>query len=249
MQPTEPKTVRILSIITLILSILALIGSIFGTIALIGSIGMLSDPDVAYMINDALYEDPDFAAALASSGMTIDDFMGIFSAIIGVCAALVVVVAVFCILCIVASVKGIKINDNLDKAGKVMGWSIAAAVLSFLSGRLISMVLYIVAAVFANKIKNYSIGSMNYAQQAAFGQYAQAATQPQYQYNYQPQGTDQNAHAYQSQTQPAYNYQPQSAYSYQQQTQASYEYQQPASPQADAQLAEETPFNTADTPR
>lgn len=85
--------------------------------------------------------------------------------------------AAMCALSLVAGVMGMKYARNREKLGIVFGWSLAAAIGSLLSGRIVTMVLQIIVTVFAYKDKNTPAWQQAYGQpvQQPYGQPAQQA--------------------------------------------------------------------------
>lgn len=149
MMNSDARTVRGLSIAVLVLSILSIVGALF-TLAFLGIGGFaLSDPDFVGSAAIELNADPDLQAYNLDSG----DVMGA-----AMLSLVVMSVATgWCILCsivtLIASIIGMRNCTKPEKLGGVFGWAVAGAVFAFLTGRLVTMVLLIVSAVFASKLK------------------------------------------------------------------------------------------------
>lgn len=110
---------------------------------------------------------------------------------------------------LIAGIVGIRNARNQQKLGGVFGWSIAGAICALLGGRIATMVLCIIMAVFANKDKNAPVYATAYPSQSYAGQPNQYyANQPYTQQPYTGQQYNQQAYdpaAYQSQVaQPVY---------------------------------------------
>ena len=81
------------------------------------------------------------------------------------------------VVCLVAGIIALRSCTNPAKLGGAFGWSIAAAIVSFLVGGMISMVLFIVSAVFVSRVrKAYAaapMGAYGYQQPQQYQQYQQ----------------------------------------------------------------------------
>lgn len=92
--------------------------------------------------------------------------------------------ALMCLVSLIAGILAMKNAAKPNKLGAVFGWCLAGAICAFLSGRIITMVLLIIMAVFASKDKNAAVqaaiqgapmgqpvqGAQPMAQQQAYGQ-------------------------------------------------------------------------------
>lgn len=81
------------------------------------------------------------------------------------------------VVCLVAGIIALRNCNNPAKLGGAFGWSIAAAIVSFLVGGMISMVLFIVSAVFISRVRRaYAaapMGAYGYQQPQQYQQYQQ----------------------------------------------------------------------------
>ncbi|WP_417133402.1 hypothetical protein [Rubneribacter badeniensis] len=149
MQDSNARTVRGIGIAVVILSALALIVFGLGAIA-VGALGaFVSDPSLygdGISINgyDHGYYDSlsaEEAAGLMSGSMLLVTWLFVWGAL---CAA----------VSLVAGILGIRVPTHPDKSGSAFGWSIAGAIVAVLSGRLVTAVLLVIAAVYANKLRH-----------------------------------------------------------------------------------------------
>ncbi|OUO86157.1 hypothetical protein B5F40_15315 [Gordonibacter sp. An230] len=149
MQDSNARTIRGISIAVIILSALALIAFVLGAIA-IGAFG-------AFASNSSLY-----VSGIAIDGynhgyydsLSAEEAAGLIGGSMFLVACLLVWGALCSAVSLVAGILGIRVPSNPKKTSSVFGWSIAGAVASVLSGRLISAVLLVIAAVYANKLRN-----------------------------------------------------------------------------------------------
>ncbi len=111
------------------------------------------------------------------SGMTQDEAMAVASASILIMVGLSLGYVLCKVVCLVAGIIGLRSCTNPAKLGGAFGWSIAAAIVSFLVGGMISMVLFIVSAVFVSRVrKAYAaapMGAYGYQQPQQYQQYQQ----------------------------------------------------------------------------
>lgn len=86
------------------------------------------------------------------------------------------------VVCLVAGIIALRNCNNPAKLGTAFGWSIAAAIVSFLVGGMISMVLFIVSAVFVSRVRRaYAaapMGAYGYQQPQQYQQGFQVPQQP-----------------------------------------------------------------------
>ena len=151
MQPSHAKTIRGLGIAVVVLSALSILGFLL-SLAFVGVGGAaLNDPSIRDAANGAIYVDPESARAMEELGMTTDDAFGLMGILLGLGAAYIVWGIICSIIALIAGIICMKNSAETGKLGKVFGWSLAGAILSFLYGNLITMVLLIVSAVFASK--------------------------------------------------------------------------------------------------
>lgn len=186
MQDSNARTVRGIGIAVVILSALALIVFGLGAIA-VGALGaFVSDPSLygdGISINgyDHGYYDSlsaEEAAGLMSGSMLLVTWLFVWGAL---CAA----------VSLVAGILGIRVPTHPDKSGSAFGWSIAGAIVAVLSGRLVTAVLLVIAAVYANKLRHPE--PSGYQPQQPYGQpwgqqpgYSQQPWNNQQSYGQQP---------------------------------------------------------------
>lgn len=189
MQPSHAKTIRGMGIAVVVLSALSILGFLL-SLAFVGVGGAaLNDPSIRDAASGAIYVDPESARAMEELGMTTDDAFGLMGILLGLGAAYIVWGIICSIIALIAGIICMKNSADTDKLGKVFGWSLAGAILSFLYGNLITMVLLIVAAVFASKDRKAAT-AIPYGQPNAYYAAPQqpygAAPQPQQPYGAAP---------------------------------------------------------------
>lgn len=160
MQTNHAKIIRGLSIATVVLSAIAIAGCVIGLFAL-GAGGIAANE---YGLDAVHYSQNHVDGSFAthwddgyrhgSYALSDDELMGLlnFGLIIG---AVAVVWELLCAaVSLVAGITGIRGANVKARLGGVFGWSIAGAVAAFLSGRIVTCVLLVIAAVYASKDKN-----------------------------------------------------------------------------------------------
>lgn len=178
MPDQNARIVRGLSIATVVMSSLAILSVLAVAVLVAVFGGYASDPAFIQHIADDAYgtgagmggvapESTDVLAAAISLGVGI------------VMAALVWIVACSTVT-LIAGIVGIRSGSKQQKLGTAFGWAIAGAAMSFLSGRLVTMALIIVSAVYLNKMRNYPV--IPYGQPYPCGQPPYPYGQP-YPYN------------------------------------------------------------------
>lgn len=137
MNTTHAKAIKGMSIANIVLAALGIFGCLIACAGL-GAGGAAvtgSGYDYFYTDDGVMITTGDLAGLLG--------FLGIF-----------VFLGVICfIFVLVAGIMGVRGSDKPEKLKGVMTWNIVGAVASFLTGGLITLVLCIVVAVFANKDK------------------------------------------------------------------------------------------------
>ena len=194
----DSRVVRGVSIAAIVLSALGILGGL--VIALFMGIAStsLNDPAVVNALMSELQSSGSSSAFDGSSpystydysGMTQDEAMAVASASIFIMVGLSLGYVLCKVVCLVAGIIALRSCTNPAKLGGAFGWSIAAAIVSFLVGGMISMVLFIVSAVFVSRVrKAYAAAPMG-----AYGyqQYQQYQRCQQYQ---QPQQYQQGQQA------------------------------------------------------
>lgn len=160
MQTNHAKIIRGLSIATVVLSAIAIAGCVIGLFAL-GAGGVAANE---YGLDAVHYSQNHVDGSFAthwddgyhhgSYALSDDELMGLlnFGLIVG---AVAVVWELLCAaVSLVAGIMGIRGANVKARLGGVFGWSIAGAVAAFLSGRIVTCVLLVIAAVYASKDKN-----------------------------------------------------------------------------------------------
>ena len=189
MQESNARTLRGVSIAVIVLSVLAIATFLIGTFA-VGVFGAVaSDPH--------LYSD-----GISIEGYNHGQYDSLspegVASLVGLSIGIGMAFLVWGMLCaavsLIAGILGLRNNSKPEKLGAVFGWSIAGAVVAFLSGRIITTILLVVAAVYANKLRNPAPAP--YTQpQSVYGQpyqpqppmpYGQPAPQPYQQQAPQP---------------------------------------------------------------
>lgn len=197
---SDSKTVRGLSIAIVVLAALGILGVIAG-FALIAIFGVaVNDPTVIAEIQNELnstayssgnYFDDDY---IYLGGMDSGDILTMLNATVGISAFLLVLGLLCVVVQLIAGVIGIKSCADPTKFSKLFGWTIAGIVVSVLTCSVITLVLFIIVAVYVNKMKKLPpeaftqqqmgyAGTQPYANQGAYqapqpGYYQQPYVQP-----------------------------------------------------------------------
>ena len=151
MQTPHAKAIRGLSIAVVILSILSILGLLL-SLVFVGIGGTaLSDPSIRDAARGSIEMDPETFSQMQELGMTTDDAFGLMGVILGLGAAYIIWGIICSIITLVSGIIGLRNSSDASKLGKVFGWALAGAILSFLYGNLITMILLIIVAVFASK--------------------------------------------------------------------------------------------------
>lgn len=181
----DSRVVRGVSIAAIVLSALGILGGL--VIALFMGIAStsLNDPTVVNALISELESSSTSSAFDGSSsyssydysGMTQDEAMAVASASIFLMVGLSLGYVLCKVVCLVAGIIALRNCNNPAKLGGAFGWSIAAAIVSFLVGGMISMVLFIVSAVFISRVRRaYAaapMGAYGYQQPQQYQQYQQ----------------------------------------------------------------------------
>ncbi|MDO5790896.1 MAG: hypothetical protein Q4Q30_06500 [Eggerthella sp.] len=157
----DSRVVRGVSIAAIVLSALGILGGL--VIALFMGIAStsLNDPAVVNALISELESSSTSSAFDGSSpyssydysDMTQDDAMAVATASIFIMVGLSLGYVLCKVVCLVAGIIALRNCNNPAKLGGAFGWSIAAAIVSFLVGGMISMVLFIVSAVFIGRVR------------------------------------------------------------------------------------------------
>ena len=182
---SDSKTVRGLSIAIVVLAALGILSVIVG-FAIIAIFGVaVNDPTVIAEIQNELngtayssgnYFDDDY---IYLGGMDSGDILAILNATVGISAFLLVMGLLCVVVQLIAGVIGIKSCADPTKFSKLFGWTIAGIVVSVLTCSVITLVLFIIVAVYVNKMKKLPpeaftqqqagfAGAQPYANQGAF---------------------------------------------------------------------------------
>ena len=141
MPDSNARIVRGLSIATVVISVLAILAvlTVAVLLAVLGS--YMNDPAFVQRVIDEAY-----SQGSSVRGITANDVTMLVSLGIGTILAALVWSAICSALALVAGIVGIRNSSKQEKLGTAFGWAIAGAVMSFLTGRLITMALLIVSA-------------------------------------------------------------------------------------------------------
>ena len=206
MMNPDSRVIRGINIATIVLSALG----IFGGLALVLFMGVasasLSDPSVVNALVSELQSSGSSSSAFDGtspyssydfSGMTRDEAMAVVSTSIALMIGLSFGYVVCKAVCLVAGILALRNCNNPAKLGGAFGWTIAAAIVSLLVGGMISLVLFVISAVYINRFrKAYASSAMG-----GYG-YQQPPYSPQPQNSQAPQ---QPAQAPQQLQQPSQN--------------------------------------------
>lgn len=181
----DSRVVRGVSIAAIVLSALGILGGLVVALFMGIASTSLNDPAVVNALMSELQSSSsssafDGSSAYSSydySGMTQDEAMAVASASIFIMVGLSLGYVLCKVVCLVAGIIALRSCTNPAKLGGAFGWSIAAAIVSFLVGGMISMVLFIVSAVFVSRVrKAYAaapMGAYGYQQPQQYQQYQQ----------------------------------------------------------------------------
>ncbi|MCI2241252.1 hypothetical protein [Adlercreutzia faecimuris] len=149
------KAIRYLGIAVVVISALAILGTIIGFIFM--AVGQAAwnayGPD---LIQQGL--EYDYGRGHHGSGyygdLSSSDVMGLMGLTMGIGYVALGWELVTAVVSLIAGILAIRGAADRSKLGGVFGWGIGGAVAAFLGGRLVTCVLLVIAAVFANKDKN-----------------------------------------------------------------------------------------------
>ena len=155
---SDSKTVRGLSIAIVVLAALGILGVIAG-FALIAIFGVaVNDPTVIAEIQNELnstayssgnYFDDDY---IYLGGMDSSSILTMLNATVGISAFLLVLGLLCVVVQLIAGVIGIKSCADPTKFSKLFGWTIAGIVVSALTCSVITLVLFIIVAVYVKNM-------------------------------------------------------------------------------------------------
>lgn len=181
----DSRVVRGVSIAAIVLSALGILGGLVVALFMGIASTSLNDPAVVNALVSELQSSSSSSAFDGSSpystydysGMTQDEAMAVASASIFIMVGLSLGYVLCKVVCLVAGIIALRSCTNPAKLGGAFGWSIAAAIVSFLVGGMISVVLFIVSAVFVSRVrKAYAaapMGAYGYQQPQQYQQYQQ----------------------------------------------------------------------------
>ena len=177
MYESDVRVVRGVSIASIVLAVLAILGCI-AAMALSAGLGVVaSDPSNF----DGYVEYRDDLGATngidAQYDMSAEDASALVTMVFGFISAFSGIGVVLCVISLIAGIVGVRNARNPQKVGKIFGWSIAGAVCAILMGRVISCILLIVNAVYANRLKKAAANPVMNAQ-PAYGYAPQGYAQP-----------------------------------------------------------------------
>lgn len=179
------RVVRGVSIAAIVLSALGILGGLVVALFMGIASTSLNDPAVVNALISELESSSTSSAFDGSSsyssydysGMTQDEAMAVASASIFLMVGLSLGYVLCKVVCLVAGIIALRNCNNPAKLGGAFGWSIAAAIVSFLVGGMISTVLFIVSAVFVSRVRRaYAaapMGAYGYQQPQQYQQYQQ----------------------------------------------------------------------------
>ncbi len=257
------NTVKGLSIATIVLSALWLCIILFGLVfAGIGN--QVLDSSIAQLIFQ-LQNDPEMMYDLNASGMTVDQLVATVQMVYSVIWILLLFELIAAVVSLLAGIFGVTGSRIPERFGRIFGWSLAGAILAFLSGRIITMIILIILTVFAHKAKTAAAAAtqaQNVYYQPVYQQAYQQAGQPQgqapdYVYGYDPatnqyvamnaNGTQPYAAQPETYAQPIYAAEAQPVQPVMQQP-TSIPEAQPAAPQPETQPVPQQPAAPASAP-
>lgn len=181
----DSRVVRGVSIAAIVLSALGILGGLVVALFMGIASTSLNDPAVVNALISELESSSTSSALDGSSsyssydysGMTQDEAMAVASASIFLMVGLSLGYVLCKAVCLVAGIIALRNCNNPAKLGGAFGWSIAAAIVSFLVGGMISTVLFIVSAVFVSRVRRaYAaapMGAYGYQQPQQYQQYQQ----------------------------------------------------------------------------
>ncbi len=178
------NTLRGLSIAVIVLSILSLCGVLFGFIAL-----ALGHQVIGAAIIQQIQSDPELSYNLSMSGVTPSQVIDMVSLIFSVGWIALVCELITSVVTLIAGIFGMTGARDSSRYGRIFGWSLAGSIVSFLSGRIITMIIMIILTVFAYKAKNEATAAQSqgvYYQPVYQQTSGQAAQQQDYVYGYDP---------------------------------------------------------------
>lgn len=158
MLTSDARVVRGLSIANIVLSSLAIVGAILtlGITAL--TVVAMSDPSLVGIIEEGL--DPNDLRDLRASGFSSAEAIALGTGIVGIGGAATGIWLLICgALDLVAGILNLRSCTRPEKVKSSFVWAIVGAIMALLHGALITMALFIVVAVYLNKMKRASMAA------------------------------------------------------------------------------------------
>lgn len=159
MQTKHAGTIRGLGITVVVLSAAALALCLLCAV-LLGLTGAffdssLLDMTAAEMARSGAFDELyGYGYSYGGYGISSAEVDSILGFLVVVCGILLGWESITCVLTLIAGILAMKHAAKVEKLDKLFVWGIVAAVAAFLGGRLITMALLIVVAVFANSDRN-----------------------------------------------------------------------------------------------
>ncbi len=182
MQTSDMKVVRGIGIANVVISAIALAFHLLVVACLILGFAGLLDPSIAASFAREINASGTFYDYSGSAYLTTDDVVGLTIGMLGAFITVFGVLAVLTLFCLIAGIKEMRGGKNIDRIGSAFGWSIAGAILAFCGGgfSMISMVLFIIGAIWANKARKIPAIPYGQPQPGYAPSYQQAGFQPPY---------------------------------------------------------------------
>lgn len=150
---SDLRVIKGVNIAVIILSGLGLLGAIITAIASAVGHGYLYSPEFQSLLYSLFEEE----MSPSSSGMSYDDAVNMTTLISSVTIVMFVVISILGIVVkgvlIAAGYFGLKTAEDPSRAKTSFIWAIVGAILAGLCGSFVSMILFIVSAVYLNKLR------------------------------------------------------------------------------------------------
>ena len=179
MLSSDARVVRGLSIANIILSSLAIVGAVITLAFTVLTVVALNDPSVIGAVEGSLSASD--LNELRSYGMSEDEMLSVTGGLIGIFGGFFGVwLLISGVVTLIAGIIDLRSCGKNEKLKGAFVWAIVGAAMAFLRGSIITTVLFIVAAVYLNKLKKAA--EFPYGQAGMYGQtspYGQAQTYSQ----------------------------------------------------------------------
>ncbi len=156
---SDARVVRSVNIAAIVLCGL----SLFCAVALLIFMGlssmMLADPQVMAGVIDKLdsgssaFDGNSYATEFDYGGLTPAEASAMATAGFAVLIALILGFVGLKVVALIAAIIAVRNYTNPARYGRIFGWAIAAAITSLLIGAWVSLVLYVISAVFSYRVK------------------------------------------------------------------------------------------------